>query len=343
VVAQSLADIPDGTVEWEPVRRLVGPAPLAYLGFFLQAGARVRRLTDAVIHSQGPNSPRFNISSIHTVIRAKWNILKVSQEFRRELTPKQRLSWNLHYWLASRMESLLYATPQGTLAPVSRGAAHELETIYRTPAGSIRVVPNGVDLDAFTVGTAAERQTMLERLGLDPTKRYALFVGGEWARKGLPFAIEAIAACPPNLHLIVAGSGPVAFYQRYAASCGVPDRVHFVGMVRDPAGLYKTGLLLLMPSLYEAFSLVSLEAAASGLPLLTTAVSGTDELVVNGENGWILQKDVSQWSDRMTALAAEPMLATSMGKRSREIVSTYTWDRAAATFEELYREGRSTR
>jgi UDP-glucose:(heptosyl)LPS alpha-1,3-glucosyltransferase len=343
VVSQSLADIPDGTVEWEPIRSFVGPAPLAYLGFFLQAGARVRGLTDAVIHSQGPNSPRFNVSSIHTVIRAKWNILRASQEFRRELTPRQLLSWNLHYWLASRMESRLYATPQGTLAPVSEGAAQELETIYRTPAGSIRVVHNGVDLDAFTVGTAAERQAVLRRLGLDPTKLYALFVGGEWARKGLPFAIEVIAACPSNLHLIVAGSGPVAHYQRYAVSCGVTDRVHFVGMVRDPASLYKTGLLLIMPSLYEAFSLVSLEAAASGLPLLTTAVNGTAELVVNGENGWVLQKDVSQWSDRVTALAEEPMLATDMGKRSREIVAAFTWDRAAATFEELYQEERSNR
>ncbi len=336
VVSHSLADIAPGLIKWEKIGILPGPAPITYLGFYCMAGVRIRSLSDHIVHSQGPNCPGFDVSSIHTVVKAKWAILKASQELRSELSARQYASWSSHYWLASRIEEKLYRNPRGVLAPVSHGTATEVIELYGTPPASIEVVPNGVDLDVFKLGGPEEREQTLIRLGLDPKFSYALFVGGEWTRKGLPQALEILAQCDGRIHLVVAGRGPVSFYGELAKKFGVNQRVHFTGPVADTSSLYRTGLALLMPSLYEAFSLVSLEAAASGLPILASPVSGTEELIVKGENGWVMPPEAGIWAEHLNALAADSYLAERMGVKSREVASQFTWDRAVEQFEEIY-------
>ncbi len=336
VISHSLADLPPHTVQWKQVKQIPGPAPLAFLGFYVRAGAMARSLSDHIIHSQGPNCPHFHVSSVHTVIQAKLDVLRTSREFRHELTCLQYMSWLAHYRLAAKIEKRLYSSPQGILAPVSSGTAQEILRIYEPPEGAVHVVPNGVDLEAFHPGVAEERVKTLFGLELDPDRRYALFVGGEWARKGLPAAIGVISKCSSDVHLIVAGRGPVEFYANLAATWGVRERIHFVGPVTDPAALYRTGFVLLSPSLYEAFSLVSLEAAASGLPLIASPVSGTDELIESGENGWILPPDDRLWAEKLDELAENASLSEMMGTHARETASQFTWDRAVEEFEKIY-------
>jgi D-inositol-3-phosphate glycosyltransferase len=94
-----------------------------------------------------------------------------------------------------------------------------------------------------------------------------------------------------------------------------------------------------MPSLYEAFSLVSLEAAASGLPILASSVSGTEELIAEGESGWVLPADPALWAARLNALAADRGIHERMSHHAREVASLFPWDRGVARFEELYAHG----
>jgi glycosyltransferase involved in cell wall biosynthesis len=91
-----------------------------------------------------------------------------------------------------------------------------------------------------------------------------------------------------------------------------------------------------MPSLYEAFSLVSLEAAASGLPILASPVSGTEELIEEGQNGWVLPADPTLWAARLNALATDRGIYERMSHRAREVALLFPWDRGVARFEELY-------
>jgi len=278
IISHSIHDIDRGRIHWIPVRSLRAPAVFMYLNFYMRAGHQVRSLSEAIIHSQGPNCPIFDVSSVHTVIAEKYNVLKYLQSFDEELTVVQKVSWRTHYKLARYFESRLYRQPRGMLLPVSGGTGDELRRHYDPPSESLRVIPNGVDLDEFGPGEPSEKAELLKSLGLEPDTDYFLFVGGEWARKGLPTAIEALAHCT-DPHVIVAGYGPVETYQKLAERFGVKHRIHFIGAVRDTSKLYRSGTALLMPSHYEAFSLVSLEAAASGLPILASPVSGTDELI----------------------------------------------------------------
>ena len=339
IVSHSVSDLPPGAVRWEPIHRIPGPAPLQYLAFYLMAGARVKKLRGHIIHSQGPNCPVFDFSSVHTVVRAKYRVLRGSPEFRRELTVRQYASWDAHYRLAMAIERRLYPRPEGILLPVSKGAGRELHAHFGTAAERIVPVPNGVDLDVFRPGMSGEREATLRTLGLEPQGAYALFVGGEWARKGLPFALRVIAESANDIHLVVAGSGPQAYYREQAARLGIQQRVHFLGTCADTSALYRTGLALLMPSLYEAFSLVSLEAAASGLPILASPVSGTEELIEEGQNGWVLPADPTLWAARLNALAADRGIHERMSHHAREVASLFPWDRGVARFEELYAHG----
>lgn len=336
IISHSLGDLPDGLVSWEPVPRVPGPAPLQYFAFYLMAGMRVKKLRGHIIHSQGPNCPVFSFSSVHTVIRAKYDVLRRSPDHRRELTARQYAAWDAHYRLAMAIERRLYPQPKGMLLPVSKGTGRELQTHFLTPVERMEPVPNGVDLDVFRPGMPGEREAALRALRLDPDKQYALFVGGEWARKGLPFALRVIAASMTDIHLIIAGSGPQASYRERAVGLGVEQRVHFLGSCADTSALYRAGLALLMPSLYEAFSLVSLEAAASGLPILASSVSGTEELIEEGQNGWVLLADPILWAARLNALATDRGMCERMSRRAREVALLFPWDRGVARFEELY-------
>lgn len=340
VISHSVADLPQGLVQWVPVPQVPGPGAVRYVAFFLMAGMKAREARADVVHSQGPNCPYFHFSSVHTVVRAKYEVLRGSPEFRHEMSARQYASWWLHYHLAMAMERRLYPRPQGTLLPVSRGTAEELVGAYHPPPDRVVTVPNGVDLEVFRPGRPGEREATLRGLGLDPGKTYALFVGGEWARKGLPFALRVIASSTKQVHLVVAGSGPEALYRRQAQRWGIAERVHFLGPQREIQSLYRAGIALLMPSLYEAFSLVSLEAAASGLPLLASKVSGTEELVAQGLNGWVLPPDPPLWAQHLDLLASDSVLRARMGEAAREAASHFTWDRAVARFEELYQLGR---
>lgn len=336
VISHSLSDLPGGLVRCEPIRRIPGPAALQYLGFYVLAGARARTLKDHLIHSQGPNCPVFDFSSVHTVVRAKYRILRRSREFRQEMTARQYASWRTHYRLAMAVERRLYPRPGGVLLPVSQGTGRELRDAYKTPPERVEPIPNGVDLDTFLPARPGERENVLHTLGLPRKHSYALFVGGEWARKGLPFAIRVVAASAEGVHLIVAGSGPEACYRALAEKLGIEHRIHFLGSRTDIQALYRVGMALLMPSLYEAFSLVSLEAAASGLPILASRVSGTEELVIDGESGWVLPADPLLWAERLDALAADRALSEQMSRKARETASLFPWERGVARFEELY-------
>src|SRR5205823_6389522 len=115
------------------------------------------------------------------------------------------------------------------------------------------------------------------KLGIGDDERIAIFVGGDWERKGLRIAIDAITLSP-SWRLLVVGKGPTSSYLRSVERDGASDRVLFVGTPVDLAPWYAAADAFVLPSAYETFSLPSFEAAASGFPLLVTRVNGVDEL-----------------------------------------------------------------
>lgn len=198
-------------------------------------------------------------------------------------------------------------------------------------AGEISLVPNGVDLARFTPG--------LE----DPDPGRVLFVGRLVPQKGVDVLIRAFAAVlrrRPDAGLVIAGDGQQRLYlERLARFLGVRDRVDFLGWQppdRLPA-LYRAATVTAVPSLYEPFGLVALEAMASGRPVVVARVGGLAEIVEDGRGGFRVEPgDDLDLASRLAAVLSDPTLARSAGAAARRRAEQYDWAAAAGRTARLY-------
>jgi len=150
---------------------------------------------------------------------------------------------------------------------------------------------------------------------------------GQFERKGLPLVLEALAHLrEPRLKLLVVGGREdlVETYRRRADRMGLSPYVQFLGDQHDVRPYLWSSDALVFPSFYEAFSLVTLEAAAAGLPLIVPPINGVEEFVRDGENGLLIH----QTRDGVAAglarfLALSPDARRSMGQAARESVQRY--------------------
>jgi UDP-glucose:(heptosyl)LPS alpha-1,3-glucosyltransferase len=165
----------------------------------------------------------------------------------------------------------------------------------------------------------------------------ALFVGGEWERKGLRFAIEALGKIP-TWHLIVVGDGDVARYRGLAMAAGASERVHFERKTDRTEPYYATADAFLLPTAYETFSLATFEAAAARLPLLVTRVSGVEDLISDGQNGWFIERDSDVIAGRLRQLQADEALRREMGDAARRASLRYGWTPVVEAYTRLYGE-----
>lgn len=152
---------------------------------------------------------------------------------------------------------------------------------YRADPGRIRVIYNGVDLDRFQPPDAEARCKARAFAGLTENDRALLFVGSGFARKGLETAVRAMKHLSPQSSgrtvLLVVGRGDAGPYTRLAASLGLADRVRIVGPTTDVTPWYHAADMLVLPTLYDPFANVCLEALACGLPVVTSAANGAAE------------------------------------------------------------------
>lgn len=220
---------------------------------------------------------------------------------------------------------------------VSSGVARELQEEYRVPTDRITVIPNGVDHAVFHPVDAAARRTLRHRLDLPTDQCLALFLGGDWERKGLRDAISAIAGVQ-DVTLVVVGAGNQAPMREHAAHVGAAGRVRFAGKSREPQLWYQAADFLLFPSRYEAFSLVTIEAAASGLPIVAHAINGTEDLIADGANGFLCDWGPEALGSCVARLRDDAALRDRMGAAAATGSRRYAWDRIAAEHLRVLRE-----
>jgi UDP-glucose:(heptosyl)LPS alpha-1,3-glucosyltransferase len=217
---------------------------------------------------------------------------------------------------------------------VSDDVQAEVARHYPDTLLSLAVVPNGVDPDVFRPDSRRRLDTRRALQLLDDAPA-CLFVGGDWERKGLPLAIEAVASSE-DWHLIVVGEGDRARETERAKALGVAERVHFVGRRDDPEKLFSAVDALVLPSSYEAFPLVLLEAAASGLPIIATEFGAARNFVEKGGFGFIVDRTAEAVGAALARLRREPKLASQMGLRARAGASAYSWHRVVDDYVRIY-------
>jgi UDP-glucose:(heptosyl)LPS alpha-1,3-glucosyltransferase len=204
---------------------------------------------------------------------------------------------------------------------------------------AIEVVPNGVDVDRFHPSNRLlYRAETRATLGLADKDPMVLFVGNSWGRKGLCTAIEAIRGDDmANVRLVVVGEGSErAFLEGVPAD--VASRIIFAG--RNQLAIerfYAAADVFILPTLYEPFGLVILEALASGVPAIVSATAGASEWLADGVDAVLLQ-DPSDGEEARAALRSilgSAALSASLSRNGRLKAETMQWggvaDRIIAT------------
>jgi UDP-glucose:(heptosyl)LPS alpha-1,3-glucosyltransferase len=143
-----------------------------------------------------------------------------------------------------------------------------------------------VDITAFHPGLRKESAAVREEFGLTPEEPLLVFASMDFEGKGLRSILKALAETRhADCRLIVLGTGPEAKFRRIARERGVESRAIFAGRRGDIARFYGTGDLFLLPTAYEPFPNVVLEAMACGLPVMTTTSSGGADILKPFQNG----------------------------------------------------------
>ncbi|MDY0095600.1 MAG: glycosyltransferase family 4 protein, partial [Candidatus Vecturithrix sp.] len=200
----------------------------------------------------------------------------------------------------------------------------------------ISVIPNGVDTHRFTNG---------HRRIPAPVVRI-LFVSRLIRRKGLQYLIAAIPEIAKQVHspfvIKIVGDGPdkEEFLQQ-VHNQGIEEYVRFYGYV-DHANLPQSYLdadIFVLPSLAEGMPNVVLEAMGSGLPVVATRVPGSEELVQDGDNGFLVDaKDAENLANALIALIDHPELRERMGRKAKDMAGQYTWEMVTEQYMTLYKE-----
>jgi UDP-glucose:(heptosyl)LPS alpha-1,3-glucosyltransferase len=234
----------------------------------------------------------------------------------------------------SQLEASLFEKQKaGRVIAASHMVVNEIADFYRYPENKIDIVRNGVPLDRFRFDPVV-REKSRAQLRLKQDQIVLLFAGSGWERKGLLFAIEAMALCKDQrMRLVVAGRGDARPYKTTRLRFWREDPVQFLGEVADLVPVYAAADMFILPTIYDPFSNACLEALASGLPVITTGSNGFSEIIEDGVHGSIidnpanlmgLRDAIRFWSDpsRRDAARSANIERASQFDISKNVVQT---------------------
>jgi D-inositol-3-phosphate glycosyltransferase len=275
----------------------------------------------------------------HTLGKLK-NI--VAQKRPQERETRQRVAVETD--IVTFADALVAATP---------AEENDLKQLYGADGGKIHVVSPGVDLDRFHPIPPAHAKEQIE---ICPDNRMILFVGRVEPLKGIDHLLQAIALVAerrPELRdglcvPIIGGAvdrihedDEMVRLRELREALGIGDVVTFQGS-RNQDTLqyyYSAAEMVIMPSDYESFGMVALEAMACGTPVIASDVGGLAFLVRDGRTGYrVPAGDTEALADRITHLLTDELDRRRIGQRAACWAESYAWPNIADRIEGIYRE-----
>ncbi len=313
----------------------------AKLDVFLGIGfrGRAKRMIEAdrpdVHGAFSALSPLGGVYWIPSVHRVAYDLLL---EWRK---PFQQLPVKLHPFHRTRLhfERQVFADGYERLLAFAEGTRSDVVRLYGLPPQALDVLPVGYDPGAFNpVRKGQMRREARAHLGYGPDDRVLLFVANELERKGFRCLIEAVALLDqPSVKVLGAGRVAPDAYRRLIVEEGLGDRVQWIGSSNDVGYLHAASDAFVLPTRYEAWGLVIVEALGSGLPVVTSRQAGAAITVRHEQTGRLLEdpEDVGELADALSwALSSQP-------GSSEEIASSvhaYTWKEIVGRYEKVLRE-----
>lgn len=214
----------------------------------------------------------------------------------------------------------------------------------KTPAA---VIPTGIELEQFSHG---DGQRFRARYGIPPDRPALVIVSRLAYEKNINFILRVLARVKPevpNVLLIIAGDGPAKRdLERQADTLGLAGNVLFTGYLGRDGSLedcYCAGSAFLFASRTETQGLVLLEAMALGVPVVSTAIMGTKEVLGNGRGALIAEEDEQDFAAKAARVLKEPLLRERLAREARQQAQAWSapvlTDRMLAFYERVTGQG----
>jgi len=297
-----------------------------YVSFSLAAGRRLRGAEYDVVHGHSMYGWGAALSGAHPMVvtchGTQLNEYRATRATTRDPnhTTTDYISYRMERYAARKADAVIAVSTENKRDVVEQ---------YGIPEQRMRMIPNGIRPERFHEA--------------HPSGPTILFVGRLHQRKGVDHLLRAMPAVlerVPETRLLVAGSGErEAQLKALMKELELGDAVEFLGFVPDDdlPDLYARASVFTMPSLYEGFGIVMIEAMASSVPVVAFATGGAPEVIEEGVNGHLA--DAETLADRLADLLEDPAEAAAMGKRGRGLVEDrYSWKAVARQTMAVYEE-----
>jgi glycosyltransferase involved in cell wall biosynthesis len=205
----------------------------------------------------------------------------------------------------------------------------------------INVVYHGIDYQKYSQTNTTDLKS---QLGLAQDNLVIGFVGRLNVQKGIKYLLDGfklIAEISRNVHLVIAGTGELeGMIKEFVSKFNLENRIHLLGFRKDIQDLMKTFDIFLLPSLWEGFGIVLIEAMAAGNPIVATNTSSIPEIVEDGRNGILVPPENAEAiCDVLVKLISEPELRIKFGKEGQKIVrEKFTIERMINDYENIFDE-----
>jgi glycogen synthase len=241
---------------------------------------------------------------------------------------------------------------------VSCATKQDIERLFEVDAARVHIIHNGIDLNQYR---RVNSTATLRRYGIDPRKPYLLFVGRIARQKGLHHLLRAIQFMDRDFQIVLCAAAPdtpeLAEEVRSAVERVKAQRTGIIWineMVDQHAAceLYSHAAVFVCPSIYEPFGIINLEAMACETAVVASAVGGINEVVVDGETGFLVpleqmeespfeatnpEKFARDLATRINELMNDPELRERFGKSGRKRVEQhFGWNAIAEKTKVLY-------
>ncbi|AXF78177.1 glycosyltransferase family 4 protein [Erwinia tracheiphila] len=258
----------------------------------------------------------------------------------RILSPVQRLMtrFSFYHRYVMKAEKTMFRAPSlKKIICNSLMVKQDIMSCFQIPEEKFAVIYNAIDAQRFTPATPEQRQQSRKTLGIRVERKVFIYVGSGFERKGLKASICALAAT--DMHLLVVGQDKQQpHYVNLARRLGCASRVHFLGVQHNVIPFYHAADCLILPTLYDPFPNVILEAMACGLPVITSFTCGGAEFIVNGEQGFVC--DALDIPALTAAAAAIPLKSSDsrMGDAARLRILPCSPQHLAKELHDLYQQ-----
>lgn len=266
-----------------------GYAPLRWLSFDRRVAKFLSRNRFDIVHG-------FSRTTTQDIYRigggSHWEYLKQTHPSMATAWGRLRQRWDPRNAVALSIESKTFASGGARVYTcISEKCRREIQEAYGVPPERMVVIYNGVDPTRFNLPLRERMSAKIRSdFGIAQDEFVALFVGSGFERKGLRFALEALALVQKDrpVKCFVIGGGIQTRYRRLVRELKLGGRVFFLGHRTNVQDFYAAGDALLFPTLYEPFGTVVLEAMATGVPSITSREAGAAEVLTDGVDAAIL-------------------------------------------------------